>query len=671
MPYRTTGPTPLRGQVPLLILVLALLVLAALAYLLLGARSEPPPAAGPEPLPRAEAGEKQPVAAPVPGRARAAGPGREEAAPRTPATRGMARRGRAGVVTGTVLDPEGQPLESARVILTERVPPGLIGLAAQGQVGTLRYEARTDAAGRYRFREMVSDKDYDMWVQHPDYAPKAGPPVAARQGEEQEMPPVQLDAGYRVLGTVTDTDGRPLAATITLRMQANRILPGSSEEQAARERELGRLREVQTDPGTGAYLVEHLGPGVYTLRATAEEHGMEVVHPVVLTGGERSEARHDLRLGPEFVIAGVVVDDERQAVPEARIAVSRTRPRTAMVQAETRSGADGRFELRGLPSGTYALNAMAADYSNTRIHQVEAGRGDLEVVMHRKGAVTGRVVDAGGRPVTRFTMEVFRVNPGAVMYGYTGRRVEFQDPNGNYLLPGFDPGTYRLLCRAPGFAPTWSPAFRVDRETVRGIDVSLARGGTLTGTVVAAGSNEPLAGAEVVVHGPDYQGEGTNSLFGTPLGDPNNVPRQMARTGADGRFTLANVIPQRVKLEFRHPTRLSEYLVIDVVEGAEQKVGTVPLREGGVIVGVAYDSDGQPLAGGTISVTRTQANGGFFSRTMTLDARGRFRVTGLRAGVYEVAAFPARPDTILFFSDAKLQVTVAEGRVQEIELRMP
>lgn len=673
MSHPAAGTAPDRGQVPILVLVLALLVLAALVWLLLGTGSAPAPAPAPDGSGAAqEAHDEAPAPVPFAGEAPALEDhGREVAPTRQPAQVGAPRKGRAGLVTGTVLDPDGKPLEGARVVLTERVPPGMLGLAATGQVGTLVYEARTDRTGRYRFRDMVAGKDYDMWVQHADYAPKAGPPVAAREGEEQEMPPVRLEPGYRVLGTVTDTDGRPLGATVTLRMQANRILPGPPEALLARDRELGRLREVQSDPATGAYLVDHLGPGVYTLRATAPGHGMEVVHPVVLTGGDRAEARHDLRLGAEFPIAGVVVDDQGQPVADVRIAVSRTRPRSAMVQAETVSGPDGRFELRGLPSGTYALNAMAADYSNTRIHQVEAGRTDLEVVMHHKGGVTGRVVDAGGRPVTRFAMEVFRVNPGAVMYGYTGRRMEFEDPNGNYLLPGFDPGTYRLLCRAEGFAPTWSPAFRVDRDTVRGIDVTMVRGGTLRGVILSAATGRPLAGAEVVVHGPDYQEASATTLFGTPIGDPNNVPRQTARTGADGRFVLTNVTPERLKLEFAHPTHLSEYLVVEVAEGADEDVGTVRLREGGVIVGVAYDEEGRPLAGGTVSVTRTEQNGGFFSRSITLDAQGRFRVAGLRAGVYEVAAYPARSDTILFFSDAKVQVTVSEGQVQEVEIRMP
>ncbi|TAH38924.1 MAG: hypothetical protein EYC70_03150 [Planctomycetota bacterium] len=658
-----------RGAVPWLALLIAAACLAAVLYLLLQDSDGPGPSPGAGGLDATPSEPLAPAGLDDAAVERVASPPDASERVDMSALPAVARDGGpvAGKVSGAVADARGAQLPGARVVLTERMAPVL--LMAEDVPALRRYSATTDASGTFVFQTLPSEVDFDMWVYHPEHTPTPGVPVIGLKGEDQDVGTIRLKDGCRVFGMIADTGGNPLPARVEVQLQAAGFRTGTPEQQMDEDRELGRLLAADTD-ANGRYEVQNLAEGVWTLTASCEGYASVQVHPVVLMG-ETRQAEQNLELGTEFVIEGVVLDEARVPVTEAMVNAARSRPRPSL-NAQARSGADGRFSIRGLPEGMYGLFVTAQGYTPGKQMQVAAGKTDVEVILARKGGVEGRVVDAAGRPVAQCTLAVHRISKGSTSYGYAASRYSSNDPEGNYQITGLDPGPYILLVSAPGFAPTHSPGFEVGREIVRGVDVALQRGGRIFGTVVSSASGEPLPGAELALHGRDYTEESQFGLFGPGLGDPNNVPSQTARADAQGRVEIANAYPGELRVEVRHASHLSEYVPLSVPEGGEVNLGVIQLRPGGAVSGVVLRQDGTPVAGSTVYLSR-QSESSFFSLTRTSDARGRFRLQGLRAGNYELSATPPDIGNTLFLGldDSAQSVYISEGEEATVELRIP
>ena len=80
--------------------------------------------------------------------------------------------------------------------------------------------------------------------------------------------------------------------------------------------------------------------------------------------------------------------------------------------ARTRTD-NGTFTLRCLAAGSYALYARAGDSPGATLPSVEAGTGNLRLVVHTPGRVKGKVTDARGVPLPHFSVDAQMTNsPG-------------------------------------------------------------------------------------------------------------------------------------------------------------------------------------------------------------------------------------------------------------------
>ncbi len=652
-----------RGSSGILFLLIGALLLAAVGYLLL---QDPTPGPAPTPdRPGPEAQEDPELPAPAEAHRLEVRPGDRETLPtpsRTEIKDSDAASG--GTIFGLVMDQANLPVPGARVFLRQRLNPTEHFLAADKPGGLLRFSKTTNKDGRYWFDDLPLGSDFDMWVSHPDYAGKDGVPVTVLS-EDQTVPPVVLSLGYQVLGSVVDSGGNPLAATLVLQRRQNRPV---RPKDYPRELRAGRRIEIQAN-ADGSFVFEKLAGGIWSLTAQHEGYADYIEQAVVLSN-DQQQIDKKITLGSEFQIAGTVRDGSGQPVPGAVIYVARSRPRP-LYSSNTEGDDGGYFSLRGLPEGVYTVTAEASGYSRASVPRVEAGREDLEIVLHERGSVSGRVTSPEGKPVTRFSLELFQVNRSTSNFHKLGDKREFKSPTGDYRFEDIEPGTYKLLASGPGFSPTYSPGFTVEREEVQGVDVQLSLGARLTGLVLDPEGN-PIPGAEIKLHGRDWTEENSYSLFGGRSPDPNNVPEQLVLTDGAGAFDLHNAYTGTVKVGFSHGSFLSEYLTIDLTEGGVQDIGTVKLRRGGVISGVGSRADGSPLAGGSAYLTLKDQNGyGYFSRTGRLDSQGRFRFAGLRTGTYQVTVAPADGGTMTLFPSDEMNSSVtyvAEG--QEVELRL-
>lgn len=632
-----------KGQIPVLFLFIGLLALAAVVAVFLAGPGEPettdpglqePSMSSQDEGPREVIGVTE-----QPGQAAAR---TESTEPREFVASGGDGRPAGAAILGTVQNDRGERVAEAQVVLTENVVVQNPFAPVNERRGA-RYTATTDAEGRYRFARLPANVEFQMWVQHAQYAPRQGYPVRALPAEEQELQPIVLDSGYQIGGSVRDEAGNPLqGATVTVRMaQVLNFL--ETEDQLAEEADLGRLRTTTTNED-GGFAFEFLAEGIYQLEASLEDFATGVENAVTCMGDEKMQVR-DLVLGTEHRLAGVVRDEEGNPVPGALVAAARTRPRP-ILQKETVADENGAFELRALPQGGYGISVIAEGFASARMSHVQSNRTDLEFVMRRKAGVTGRVTRPDGSPVTAYSLELFRVNQGTAQYGVTNRTINVQHPDGVYLFPDLDRGSYVLLVRADGFSPTYTGGFYVERQLVSGQDVQVQAGGILRGTVLGP-DDRPLPGATVTLRGRDYNVWQQHSLFGGAVGDPNNVPKATARTNAKGEFELRDAFPGDHQLEVQHPSFLTLYVGVYVQTDRVTMAGDIIMRPGSSIEGVVNQRAGGPAAGASVYLTLKDQNAGFFNKKTIADARGRFRFDGLQPGTYEVAAL--RDDANAFF----------------------
>jgi protocatechuate 3,4-dioxygenase beta subunit len=568
-------------------------------------------------------------------------------------------------ITGRVVDQDGKALSDATITLSQRYSNSTL---MRGYKRDKRFEATSGADGTFHFRNLAAGIEMNMWVAHPDYAPSTGPPFASLQGEAQDLGDITLTEGFSIHGNITDEAGNPLPATVEVRMQPNDAFRlGSGPELRDLDEGMGRLLTVVADE-QGNFKVTKLAANIWNVTAHLEGYASSPKNAISLAGRPRPYQQAILiKLGDEYRIGGVVQDENRQPIAGAIINVARSQPRP-VITADAVSDENGRFDVRGLQKGFYSLSAQAEGFSNGRASRVEGNTHDLTMELQVKGGVSGRVTDASGKAVPKFSLEVLRTRSGNAMYSLTGLVYRLESADGSYTLGNLDPGSYVLLARADGLAATYSAGFSVQRDMVDGIDILMQQGGIISGRVVDA-EGLPIAGAEISLHGDEYSPEELHSLFGASLGDPNNVPSMKVRSGRDGQFRLENAYIGSVQVMVKHQLYLPQLVPTGVSEGGLNELGDVRLYRGSSIYGVATDHNGQLLAGGSVNLTSKDSNA-FFHRSTTIDARGRYRFDGLKAGSYQVVALPSVAENSFMFppdTDHR-SIFLNEGEDSEVDL---
>ncbi|MGE0396619.1 MAG: carboxypeptidase regulatory-like domain-containing protein [Kofleriaceae bacterium] len=191
-------------------------------------------------------------------------------------------------------------------------------------------------------------------------------------------------------------------------------------------------------------------------------------------------------------------------------------------------------------------------------------------------------------------------------------------------------GAWEIAASAPGFEPGGLAARELVKDEVANVAITLVTGGaTLTGTVTDA-TGGPVAGARV---------DAARVNSGPRLGQPSNAVATTT-TGSDGKYQMTVSTGQLV-VGASSPDYAPQSRLVDVV-GA-QTVADFSLVPGGVIEGIVRDERSkQPIAGATIDARRDGGGGIAFvnaGRARAVSgADGRFRLTGLRPGAYELNA---------------------------------
>lgn len=337
-------------------------------------------------------------------------------------------------------------------------------------------------------------------------------------------------------------------------------------------------------------------------------------------------------LGTASIRGMVTAADTNSPVRRAQVRATSSDTRSARLAT---TDADGRFELRDLPAGRWTISAAKGGFVTQQFGQrhpfeavepVELGEGQrltANFSLSRGSAITGRVSDEFGDPITGARVQVLRSQfqqgrRQLVPVANTGQT----DDTGAFRVFGLAPGEYYVsasLQAAPAdsstnpvsYAPTYYPGSGNIADAQRitltlgteqsGINFVLqpVRAVRVSGTVVDS-TGAPTQALLTLV--PAGFGDESGMRFGNP-----------ARARQDGAFTLVNVVP-------------GDYmLTVNTRGNRATEVASIPLSVGN-----------DDIAGVTVATSR----GGTIRGTITADSNARVPTTAIRVSVQALRSVP-------------------------------
>ncbi|MCB9508983.1 MAG: carboxypeptidase regulatory-like domain-containing protein [Deferribacteres bacterium] len=457
-----------------------------------------------------------------------------------------------------------------------------------------------------------------------------------------------------VSGAVTDeTTGQPIVGAQLL---VQKIGP------------LRWVRSVRTD-ADGKYVANQLIPGLYIVRASAKTYLTEFYDDkdALAEANVLTINAEDSLTGVDFalLLGGAIRGFVKSGADSLPIANSLVAAVHVISQRKiyTKSGADGHYEIDGLPAGDFYVHAEAAGYRGEFFDDIQRGGhpdiltisppnvlDNIDFHLAASSGIAGKVVDAAsGEPVADAMISVLESGRGRKLVQMVARTKT--NEKGEFLA-GVRPGKYFVFAEAKGFVGEYvdNKLSVLDADTIeimenahtRVPDVALDRLGSIAGQVIDEDSKAPLAGATVIAF-LEYDPR----MLMLDLQSMGPVMRSyQARTDNSGNYFLEDLPTGKYFLKAFAKDYLPEYYggsptfenaaLVEVAQSTAVTGIDFELGIGGKLSGTVVDSaTGLPLAGATVSLW-SDAIGN--PRVAFTDRAGHYQVAGLPAGEYLVFA---------------------------------
>ena len=401
-------------------------------------------------------------------------------------------------------------------------------------------------------------------------------------------------------------------------------------------------------------------------------------------------------LGPGVTITGQVVD-ARTSQPLRGAIVRAARVPTDKPGAASnigfRTGEDGKFILRGVAPGAINFHVMKAGYVSgpyTSPRAAADGERIDNVVLSVPPAasIAGRVVDESGQPVAGALVSTgtpMRADAKTQRTLTTLGGASVTDDDGQYWIGGLAAGEYMVAANPYGeVGVAQDPADRPGAQTMTlelavgeermTADLVVKLRATVVSTLTKAQRGTSVVSGRVV----DTRGRGvSNSIVllvsaDVPTGQPV-MPTFTASTDSAGNFQIVNMPAGTFGIGARAPGApmgmqvLAEPSVmpmqVTVKDGQATTGIVVTLRRGAVIGGVLTDEFGDPVWASVTISGPYRSEAGAQGRTITTDARGRYRMTGLVPGEYLVSVQAPSDTEVHFESQPGQDSVLAAGRM--------
>ncbi len=418
---------------------------------------------------------------------------------------------RGAAIVGVVKSPSGTPVVGARIKFR------------QGELNAMSFErgsgAKTmtsDETGSFRLEGLRPDQEdanRRIQVDHAEYAPWEGEPVALLPGAEVDIGEIVLAEALTLRGLVADLAGVPVVgAQVKLRegapgeaptqgdmMRGMMITTDGDSEQVIMSHSDGIQSATTDEEGRYVLRIESAGRFHITARGKGYQEGISEAVEIATA----SVSDWNLSLTPALQISGFVLDE--LGVPCEGVEISARRKGTP--ERTGTSGVDGAFQVDGLDEGEANISVKSQGWRLAgELAAIPAGTEGITVTVERPGAVTGRLIDAeSGRPITQFSLTTralqssrspsgeFSFNGSFGLASFGG--IEYRDPDGRFLLENLSAGDHEIRASAPNMVDAKIEVTVASARTTE-VTIELERAGVLVGRVTDHAGN-PLPGVSV------------------------------------------------------------------------------------------------------------------------------------------------------------------------------
>ncbi|MBK7875173.1 MAG: sigma-70 family RNA polymerase sigma factor [Planctomycetes bacterium] len=515
------------------------------------------------------------------------------------------------VLSGRVVDPQGQPVAEAevQVVRDEWSGRNRLSLHREGEQRTIAV-ARTEADGGFAF-ELPPARPHLLCVSARGFATQW-----TQERRAGEFVLVELAPGARIHGRVlTESDRRPVAgAQVTVRLRPRRTQTMQAFTAVSDER--------------GEYELTGLFAGTAWIDVSD-------ARLVGITGFERwlgpgEDWAQDFVLADGARVHGVVTDAATGAPIEGALVDTRT---TGPAKS-TRTDALGRYELLGLERGPTAyveLRVTAEGFACGRSTFLTHGRADVEadVALSPGHRARGRVLDRSGAPVADARVaanaDTFTLGLPAI----AEQVVQRTDEQGRFELAHLGPGHHHVLSIVKDGYGTLVFEFP-DDEAARAIvefgDLVLEPARRVIGRF-ADPAGRPLSGWNVELDGENADrgrfGGKLEDVAGRRASVRSCVTDERGRFGFDDLCVGEYTIDGWIKGSKAHAERAFLVAETDVVD-----LGDITVDPGFAIEGVLLDPERRPVFQAVISALSPTNENEQLSYTVT-EVDGSFRLGGL------------------------------------------
>lgn len=449
----------------------------------------------------------------------------------------------------------------------------------------------------------------------------AGLGAVLSEGEQAAGPgqePEQQELGVELAGQVVDAKGIPIAGAYAMAWD-ERSLNDASSGQA------GGPHQVAVDE-TGSFRLT-LPPATYIVRVGAGEC-QPVQDRIDLTNGPVSRWFLLVRTGTIYgYVMGLPPYSGEGLYVRARI--EGTEPgegsEEGVAGAVGRVNSDYTYMIPRLSEGKYSLAVIVAGQPYEVVYEVfvPAGvRTRVDIPAPPLATLTGHVVpsEAGIRELT--------VDLAYADGRHDPKRVAVSE-GGVYKIEGLRAGAAAVAALAKGFVMTRRSRVELGEGQVTTFDIEFGTG-SVSGTVVEAGTNRPVAGARVRLQSleVDWQAEGTGGLLMDSV------------TGADGRYKVRG-LPEGPYMLVAEADELAPRSYRFDSDGRGELLFSLRLSRGVHVAVLVEDTTGQPEPNARLLL---EDEAGLIQIGALTDEQGRAVLNAVPEGEFTLMVYYAMDD---------------------------
>ncbi len=602
--------------------------------------------------------------------------------------------GPGGVLSGVVMDRDGNPVPGATVRWTPFGGRGFFWRGGPGIPGLPPLETQTNPAGLFQLVH-VPRGEGKLLATHPAHPPGRSPLIRLQDGTVQDGIRILLPPGYVLEGRVLAQGKGPLPGAQVRALSFGGGGPGFRR---------GPSPSAKTD-GEGRFKLPALPKGTYLVTAGAE--GWQSAFQWVSLGGKApAPPPLALTLKEGRVLEGRVIDEKGNpleffsllAVPQ-RLTKDALPPLPKEVRKKLQDNQGGnsrfsRFRLsrndRGGSSGRSGRsrrpragggaggpgsssrggNADQARRIQQILDRIRRRRGNIPPDMLKR--IQGFLSSSRNRRSPDPLSEVQSRVMGEMRFR---RPKPSRHPGGTFRVQGLLPGVYRIEVEAPGYLRKRSDPLDLSKEVkITGVTLSLEPVLAITGRVLAQGSGEPVEGARVFAvpgeapkdgnAGRGFRGRGRRGFRGRGNSD---------RTDRNGNFRIDGLSPGKwhlVAMGSKYGMAGTPTIVLE--RGKKPAPVEIRVPQGAVVEGRVTGWRAEELPRLTVAAFGPDRR----PHMGAVDEQGAFELEGLSPGEWRIMAVSGDFRTLFraFFrrggnDPGQVKIQLAEG--QRAQVRVP